>query len=111
MFQRSIQVDNGVAAPLLSSSEPNDRLPQLVCARPPPGLLDILQPIPKHMIVEPDNDPNTIALRHPGDLIGSSLHTVEDLWYYMDVYQLLSQRKTKRVCLPSKNDEIGRAHV
>jgi len=104
MFQRSIQVDNGVAAPLLSSSEPNDRLPQLVCARPPPGLLDILQPIPKHMIVEPDNDPNTIALRHPGDLIGSSLHTVEDLWYYMDVYQLLSQRKTKRVCLPSKND-------
>eukprot|EP00977_Amphora_coffeiformis_P021313 scaffold9178_cov176-Amphora_coffeaeformis.AAC.9 len=104
MFQRSLRVDSGAAAPLLSSSEPNDRLPHLVCARPPPGLLDLLQPFPKHMIVEPDNDPNTIALRHPGDVIGLSLHTVDDLWYYMDVYQLLSQRRIKRVCLPSKND-------
>ena len=103
MFQTPLPTDKSVAAPLLSSSEPNDRLPHLTCCPPPPqSLIDLLQPsIPKHLIVDVDAS-HGITLRHPGDLLDlGTIHTVEDLLYCMDIYQLLSQRKLKRFCLPA----------
>lgn len=107
---------SSVTAPLLSSSEPNDRLPHLTVPCPPSAaLVELLQPLPKHLIVDTDNAAGGImTLRHPADLLGlmgTAMHTVEDLRYCMDIYQLMSQRRLKRTCFPQHQDNAAAAQT
>ena len=108
---------SSVAAPLLSSSEPNDRLPHLTVVCPPSAaLVELLQPLPKHLIVDTDNAAGggIMTLRHPADLLGlmgTAMHTVEDLRFCMDIYQVLSQRRLKRICFPQQQDNAAAAQT